>query len=308
MKKRRVLFAVLAVAALVSAACGGDRGEDSSGGADSTTETTAADGGGAGDFGDLAGVCGPNEGGGELSTAGPEETQGITEDTITLGTVSDPGFEGRPGLNQEIFDTGEAFVEWCNAAGGINGKQLELNLHDAAITEYQPVMAEACADRLRHRRLRGGAGQLLAGAPAPPVASSTSPGSRSPPRRPAWPGGTPSRPGRCSRCPTPVTASRSGSYLTVDAINPEAIEPAAASSTATSTRSSPNGTRRCRPSSRSATPSSTTPPTTSWARPTGPRSRRRSRRTTSSSCTSSERARTSPCWPRRWRRSATGLN
>ncbi len=145
MKSRRVLFAVVAVAALLAAACGGDRGEDESGGADNTTDATeAAAGGGAGDFGDLAGVCGPNEGGGELSTAGPEETQGITEDTITLGTVSDPGFEGRPGLNQEIFDTGEAFVEWCNAAGGINGKQLELNLHDAAITEYQPVMAEAC--------------------------------------------------------------------------------------------------------------------------------------------------------------------
>ena len=144
MKSRRVLVAVVAVGALLAAACGGDRGEDSSGGADNPTETTASSGGGAGDFGDLAGVCGPNEGGGELSTAGPDETQGITEDTITLGTVSDPGFEGRPGLNQEIFDTGEAFVEWCNAAGGINGKQLELNLRDAAITEYQPVMAQSC--------------------------------------------------------------------------------------------------------------------------------------------------------------------
>ena len=58
--------------------------------------------------------------------------------------MSDPGFEGRPGLNQEIFDTATAFVDWCNEAGGINGKQLELNLHDAAITEYQPVMQESC--------------------------------------------------------------------------------------------------------------------------------------------------------------------
>jgi ABC-type branched-subunit amino acid transport system substrate-binding protein len=145
-KPRRVLLAVLTVGALVAAGCGGDRGEDASDTTgDSPTETTEAGGGGAGDFGDLEGVCGPNEGGGALSDAGPEETQGITEDTITVGTVSDPGFEGRPGLNQEIFDTGEAFVEWCNAAGGINGRQLELNLHDAAITEYQPVMSEACA-------------------------------------------------------------------------------------------------------------------------------------------------------------------
>ena len=63
---------------------------------------------------------------------------------ITVGTVADPGFEGLPGLNQEIFDAGTAFVEWCNAAGGINGKQLTLNLRDAAITEYQPVLQESC--------------------------------------------------------------------------------------------------------------------------------------------------------------------
>ncbi len=144
MKTSRVLLAVTAVGTLLAASCGRDRGEDASGGAEATTPTTAATAGAAGDFGDIEGICGPNEGGGELSSAGPEETQGITADTITLGTVSDPGFEGRPGLNQEIFDTGEAFVEWCNAAGGINGKLLELNLHDAAITEYQPVMADAC--------------------------------------------------------------------------------------------------------------------------------------------------------------------
>ena len=145
MKARRLLIAVIAVGALVAAGCGGDRGEDESGGTDTTaTDTTeAAAAGGAGDFGDLTGVCGPNEGGGAV-TADPAETQGITEDSITVGTVADPGFEGLPGLNQEIFDAGTAFVEWCNAAGGINGKQLTLNLRDAAITEYQPVLQESC--------------------------------------------------------------------------------------------------------------------------------------------------------------------
>src|SRR5262245_36653260 len=151
MRSRRVLFALFAIAALIAASCGSDRGEDESGAADDggggggSTETTAApEGGGVGDFGDLIGVCGPNEGGGEVPTGDAAETQGITADTITVGTVSDPGFEGRPGLNQEIFDTAEAFVAWCNEAGGINGKQLELNLHDAAVTEYQPVMEQAC--------------------------------------------------------------------------------------------------------------------------------------------------------------------
>ncbi len=141
----RRLFALLAVLGLIAAGCGGDRGEDESGGVSDggSTDTTEAASGGAGDFGDLTGVCGPNAGGGAVADD-PAETQGVTADTITVGTVSDPGFEGRPGLNQELFDTADAFVAWCNEAGGINGKQLEVNLHDAAITEYQPVMAEAC--------------------------------------------------------------------------------------------------------------------------------------------------------------------
>ena len=146
MRSRRLFIALFVTGALVAAGCSSDRGEDSSGGADGDggSTTTEAAGGGAGDFGDLTGVCGPNEGGGEVTSTDPAETQGISADAITVGTVSDPGFEGRPGLNQEIFDTATAFVDWCNAAGGINGKQLELNLHDAAITEYQPQMQDAC--------------------------------------------------------------------------------------------------------------------------------------------------------------------
>ncbi len=140
----RRLMAAMALTALVAAGCSSDRGEDASGGTDDGggTDTTAV--AAAGDFGDLAAVCGPNEGGGGAPTGPPEETLGVTEDSITVGTISDPGFEGRPGLNQEIFDTATAFVEWCNAAGGINGRQLELNLHDAAITNYQPVVEQAC--------------------------------------------------------------------------------------------------------------------------------------------------------------------
>jgi ABC-type branched-subunit amino acid transport system substrate-binding protein len=146
----RRLFGVLAVLALIGAGCG-DRGEDESGGLGGGgdgggTTTPAPEAAGAGDFGDLTGVCGPDAGGGEVSDAGAEETQGVSADSITLGTVADPGFEGRPGLNQEIFDAGTAFVEWCNAAGGINGKQLELNRRDAAITEYQPVMQQSCQE------------------------------------------------------------------------------------------------------------------------------------------------------------------
>lgn len=147
--RTRGLRVLMITVALVAAACG-DRGEDTStsdtdGSGGGATTTTAGDGAAApGDFGTLTDVCGPNEGGGEVPDAGPDELQGITETSIEVGTVSDPGYAGRLGLNQEIFDAASAFVEWCNEAGGINGKELIVNLHDAKIVEYQPVMEEAC--------------------------------------------------------------------------------------------------------------------------------------------------------------------
>ena len=150
---RRIAVLLTAVS-LLAASCG-DRGEDTASVDDTTTsgptDDTATDGTGpddgpaAGDFGTLTGVCGPEESGGEVPEGDPAETQGITADSIEVGTVADPGFTGRLGLNQEIFDAATAFVEWCNAAGGINGKELVLNLRDAAITNYQPVIEQACA-------------------------------------------------------------------------------------------------------------------------------------------------------------------
>ena len=46
-------------------------------------------------------MCGPNEEGGELAA---DDNQGVSADTIKVGTVADPGFSGRLGLNQELFD------------------------------------------------------------------------------------------------------------------------------------------------------------------------------------------------------------
>ncbi|MCB1027344.1 MAG: ABC transporter substrate-binding protein [Microthrixaceae bacterium] len=109
------------------------------------SETTAADGSGggetaaAGDFGDLKGVCGPGDASGAT-------TQGVTDDAIQVGTISDSGFAGRPGLNQELFDASHVFVDWCNAAGGINGRELKVVERDAKLTEYKQRITEACAE------------------------------------------------------------------------------------------------------------------------------------------------------------------
>lgn len=142
MRGRLVVALAILASLLLAAACadrttsGDDAGDDAA--------VDAAPAGGEGDWGELEAVCGPNEGGGSVPSGDSSETQGVGDGTLTVGTIADPGFEGRPGLNQEIFDTATGFVEWCNAAGGINGRQLELNLHDAAVTGYQAVVGEAC--------------------------------------------------------------------------------------------------------------------------------------------------------------------
>ncbi|MEN9594245.1 MAG: hypothetical protein RLY23_728 [Actinomycetota bacterium] len=93
----------------------------------------------SGVFGDLGRVCGPGSAKGETA-------QGVYDDKIEVGTIADPGFVGRPGLNREIFDAALVFTRWCNAAGGIQGRQLKVNLRDARVTEYRSRILDACAN------------------------------------------------------------------------------------------------------------------------------------------------------------------
>ncbi len=88
-------------------------------------------------FGTLKDVCGPGSAKGSTDT-------GVTDTEINVATISDPGTVGAPGLNKEIFDGADAFVGWCNAAGGILGRKLVLDKLDAKITDYKPQISTAC--------------------------------------------------------------------------------------------------------------------------------------------------------------------
>ena len=139
MKRFGSLAALLAVV-LVASACGRSSG---GGSATPTTggETTTSAGGtaaGPGDFGTLKDVCGPGK-----NTMSPD--QGVTPTAIDVATSSDPGFAGRRGLNQEIFDAGEVFTKWCNAAGGIHGRKIVLHEYDAALFNFDAGVKKACA-------------------------------------------------------------------------------------------------------------------------------------------------------------------
>jgi ABC-type branched-subunit amino acid transport system substrate-binding protein len=131
-KLRGCAVAVLVVA-LVGTACTRSGG----GGAKNPSSSTSAASAISGDFGTLRSVCGPGDAKGATDP-------GVTDNEITVGTMSDPGSSVQPGLNQELFDSADAFIGWCNAAGGILGRRLTLHKWDAKLTEVAPRMIDAC--------------------------------------------------------------------------------------------------------------------------------------------------------------------
>lgn len=137
---RRRLPATIAVLALLVAACGsrtdsGDEASDTTGATTATTsaptETTAA----VAD-GDPDAPCGPGDAGGATEV-------GVADDAIVIANIADIG-----GPIPEIFVDNrraiQAFVEYCNSLGGINGRPLELLELDSALTEYRAAVERAC--------------------------------------------------------------------------------------------------------------------------------------------------------------------
>ena len=131
-----------AVLALVAAGCTGNRGPDTSVGVGAPKATTPKGEAPSASFGDLASPCG-TRGAGTAGGAGPAE-QGVTNDKVVIGYGDDAGFSVVPGLSHELSDAMKAMIKWCNAQGGINGRQIEGRYYDAKFTETNNVMQEAC--------------------------------------------------------------------------------------------------------------------------------------------------------------------
>ena len=137
---RGTTVVLLTVFALVAAACS----RSSSGTTTSAngTPTTAGSTAAKATFGSMTQpVCGPKPAGQTNAATG----HGVTADQIEVGTISDPGYSGAPGLNQELFDTSTVFTKWCNSLGGINGRLIKDDLLDAAIFNYNAKITTACA-------------------------------------------------------------------------------------------------------------------------------------------------------------------
>ena len=107
------------------------------GGTSSSAPSAAPSSAGAGDFGSLKAICGKGK-------AGTTTARGLTATDIRIGVTADPGAAVAPGLEQEFFDTAEGFAKWCNAAGGINGRQIVIDKWDAKLFNVGQVMTDAC--------------------------------------------------------------------------------------------------------------------------------------------------------------------
>ena len=133
--------AILVVLVLGTSACGRSDDDTPTAGQTSSTEESRPVGGDArsSDFGTLTDVC-------QDGTPSGSPAQGVTPTEIDISTFSDPGFAGRPGLNQELFDAAEVFSKWCNDRGGINGRKIVVHERDAALTNVVPQMTKACRE------------------------------------------------------------------------------------------------------------------------------------------------------------------
>jgi ABC-type branched-subunit amino acid transport system substrate-binding protein len=131
-----VLVIALTVLTSVASAC---RGDDSAGVSSQTSAPpTTINGASQTKFGDLPSPCGKGDARGATD-------QGVTDSGIRVGTMSDATASLQPGLNQELWDASKAFVAWCNAQGGINGRPIEDKQYETKLFEAKQRTIEACA-------------------------------------------------------------------------------------------------------------------------------------------------------------------
>jgi ABC-type branched-subunit amino acid transport system substrate-binding protein len=127
----------VAIAGCGRSSSGGGKTSPSSNASSASAPASSAAAAGPGDFGTLKAICGKGN-----ATGG--SGRGISATSIKVGTMSDTGSTVAPGLGQEFFDVGTAFVKWCNDAGGINGRQIQLTEYDAKLFNVAQQVIQAC--------------------------------------------------------------------------------------------------------------------------------------------------------------------
>src|SRR5580658_2173866 len=137
--RQHKLAALAALSVLALAACGssGSSGSSSPNSGSTSSASTQAGSSASGTFGTLGSVCGPGSATGATAT-------GVTNSSVEVSVIADINVPGAPGLLQPMWDSATAFTDWCNAAGGIDGRKIVLDKRDSQETDYLPQVETSC--------------------------------------------------------------------------------------------------------------------------------------------------------------------
>ena len=80
----------------------------------------------------------------ESGAGGASTVRGVGDKSIHIAVFNDQSNTEVPGLEKEFVQFGKAFADWCNAAGGINGRQIVIDNRDAALFNAAQVTDESC--------------------------------------------------------------------------------------------------------------------------------------------------------------------
>ena len=82
-------------------------------------------------------ICEPGPG-------GASSVRGVGSKTINIAVFNDASNTIVPGLEVEFPQQATAFADWCNAAGGIDGRKIVIDNRDAALFNAAQVTTAAC--------------------------------------------------------------------------------------------------------------------------------------------------------------------
>jgi hypothetical protein len=80
----------------------------------------------------------------EPGSGGASTVRGVTAKTINIAVFNDAANTITPGLEVEFPEQATAFADWCNAAGGINGRKVVIDNRDAALFNAAQQTTAAC--------------------------------------------------------------------------------------------------------------------------------------------------------------------
>ena len=80
----------------------------------------------------------------ESGPGGASSVRGVGAKTINIAVENDASNTIVPGLEVEFTQQATAFADWCNAAGGINGRKIVVDNRDAALFNVASQMTSAC--------------------------------------------------------------------------------------------------------------------------------------------------------------------